>query len=56
MIATSVALGRAVIENEAHVHHNNPTLVGVSVFVGLTVALLATLQFNRDRGTPVGWQ
>ena len=49
MIANSVVLSRVLAENEAHVHHNNPALVGVSVFVGLTVALLATLQFNRDR-------
>jgi hypothetical protein len=48
MIANSLVLSAAV-ENTAHLHHNKPFLVGIAVFVGLTVLLLITLQFNRDR-------
>ncbi|MGQ0626104.1 MAG: hypothetical protein ACT4PP_15830 [Sporichthyaceae bacterium] len=29
--------------------HRNAYLIGVSVFVALTLMLLATLSFNRDR-------
>jgi hypothetical protein len=49
MTAHSVLLSRVLAEAAAHEHHNKPALVGISVFVGLTVALLITLQFNRER-------
>jgi hypothetical protein len=51
MIAkTALVLSQVLAEgNPAHEHHNKPALVGISVFVGLTVLLLITLQFNRDR-------
>ncbi len=50
MIANSaVALDRILAAAAAHEHHNKAPLVGITVFVGLTVLLLITLQFNRDR-------
>ncbi|HEX3611228.1 MAG TPA: hypothetical protein VHU88_06035 [Sporichthyaceae bacterium] len=50
MIAnTTLVLNQVLADAAAHEHHNHPYLVGISVFVGLTVLLLITLQFNRDR-------
>ncbi len=52
MIAqTTVALSQLVAaeaEQGGRAHHE-PYLVGVSVFVVLTLMLLATLSFNRER-------
>jgi hypothetical protein len=53
MIAnTFVVLNQILAEeavNTAHEHHNKPALVGISVFVTLTVLMLITLQFNRGK-------
>jgi hypothetical protein len=49
MISTAVALDQVLAENEAHLHHNKPALVGVLVMSAFVVLLLITMSFNRDR-------
>ncbi|HEY3603176.1 MAG TPA: hypothetical protein VGL04_00795 [Sporichthyaceae bacterium] len=50
MISTAaVALDQVLAENEAHLHHNKPYLVGALVLCAFIALLLITLSFNRDR-------
>ena len=49
MISTAVALDQVLAENEAHLHHNKPALVGILVMCAFVVLLLITMQFNRNR-------
>jgi hypothetical protein len=50
-VIAQTALSQIVVAAEEHAERtqHEPYLVGVSVFVFLTVLLLATLSFNRDK-------
>ena len=37
MISTAVALDQVLAENEAHLHHNKPALVGILVMLQANV-------------------
>ena len=50
MIAqTTIAVSQLLAAEEPERTQHEPYLVGVSVFVLLTILLLATLSFNRDK-------
>jgi len=49
MMSTAVVLDRVLAENEEHLHHNSPALVGILVMCAFIALLLITMQFNRDR-------